>query len=233
MTKVLTGDWRVLGIHRGGRSLLLKPLDGQEIPDEFRLGAATRVGRANYGGDVQRTIDELVPGNRITAGVYPGEPGRFTTVDLVDDQRLVVADSVTATPRFVQDLWAEADSSYDGDGPLALTRSLDVPDTVAEVYVAASTAVSDDDLWWAFVGGEVDESLFEGFDHAEGRPAEFLAANPDGTPYFWVVKFGDRDTDAALSLARGTGIVEPNQDIEDAVQAALAEHGFADAVRLN
>jgi hypothetical protein len=232
--KVLTGEWRVLGTRSDGRTMLVHPLFETEIPAAARVGEAVAVSTTNYGGEMQDVVDELEPGNRVQAGVYPGTPGRFTTVERTDDQRLVLGFRPTRTPDFVVNLWNEAAGGHTGEAPVAASRSLSIAECVAEVYVAQSTARSgssgggdpstdgDDDLWWAFVGGSVDESFFESFDTATGRPAEFGAGNPAGVPYFWVVKFAEHDTETARQLATAAGLVGGDVDI-DAELAELAD----------
>ena len=211
--KVLTGEWRVLGTRSDGRTMLVHPLFETEIPASVRVGEAVAVSTSNYGGEMQDVVDELEPGNRVQAGVYPGTPGRFTTVERTDDQRLVLGFQPTRTPDFVVTLWNEAVAGHTGDGPIAASRSLSISEGVAEVYVAQSTARSDDDLWWAFVGGGSEESFFESFDTAPGRPAEFVAGNPAG-PYFWVVKLAEHDTGTAGQLATAAGLVGGDIDAE-------------------
>ncbi|WP_435335118.1 hypothetical protein [Haloarchaeobius sp. TZWWS8] len=217
MTKVLTGEWRVLGFRTGGSQLLVRPLEEQELPEEFDMGGVLAVGTRNYGGDLGAAVDELDAGYRIRAGIYPGDPGRFTECRVLDAQRLLVGFQSDVTPTVVHEVWNEAAASYEGDEPLAVTRQLDVPDTVAELYVAAATKDEPDDLWWTFVAGDVEESFYESFEHAAGRPAEFVAANPPSQPYFWVVKFADRDTQVAKKLARGAGITSGPQRELDAL----------------
>ncbi|WP_256298620.1 hypothetical protein [Haloarchaeobius salinus] len=220
--KVLTGEWRVLGTRSDGRTMLVHPLFETDIPAAVRVGEAVAVSTGNYGGEMQDVVDELEPGNRVQAGVYPGTPGRFTTVERTDDQRLVVGFRPTRTPDFAATLWNEAAAGHTGDGPIAASRSLAIPEGIAEVYVAQSTARSEDDLWWAFVGGGGDESFFESFDTAPGRPAEFVAGNPQGSPYFWVVKFAAHDTETARQLATAAGLVGGDVDI-DAELTELAD----------
>ncbi|WP_257298976.1 hypothetical protein [Haloarchaeobius sp. FL176] len=220
--KVCTGEWRVLGTRSDGRTMLVHPLFETEIPAAVRVGEAVAVSTTNYGGELQGVVDELDPGNRVRAGVYPGTPGRFTTVERTDDQRLVLGFRPTRTPDFVVSLWNEAAAGHAGDGPVAASRSLSIPEGTAEVYVAQSAARDEDDLWWAFVGGSVEESFFDSFDTAPGRPAEFVAGNPANVPYFWVVKFSEHDTQTARQLAIAAGLVGQDVDI-DAELAELAD----------
>ncbi|MFD2373094.1 hypothetical protein [Haloarchaeobius iranensis] len=227
--KVLTGEWRVLGTRSDGRTMLVHPLFETEIPAAVRVGEAVAVSTTNYGGELQPVVDELEPGNRVEAGVYPGTPGRFTTVERTDDQRLVLGFRPTRTPDFVVSLWNEAIAGHAGDGPVAASRSLSTPEGTAEVYVAQSVTRGEDDLWWAFVGGSVEESFFDSFDTAPGRPAEFVAGNPAGVPYFWVVKFSERDTQTRRQLAIAAGLVGQDVDI-DAELTELADGLGGDVV---
>ncbi|WP_267642647.1 hypothetical protein [Haloarchaeobius amylolyticus] len=224
---MLKGEWRVLGFRAEEEKLLLHPLFEVEDPGKYWVGAAMPVGTANYGGDLQELVDALEPGNRVYAGVYPGRPGRFAELELLADQRLLIGFESETVPTFVHEIWLEALSTHDGAGPVAVSRRLDVPGTVAELYVASATDQRPNDLWWVFVGGGGDDAFFESFEHAEGTPAEFVAANPESTPYFWVVKFGDRDTAVAKNLANQTGIV---RDPEAALEELLEKHGMSGSV---
>ncbi|WP_439025683.1 hypothetical protein [Haloarchaeobius sp. DT45] len=240
MTKMVKGEWRVLGFRADEERVLLHPLFEVDLPTAGRIGAAIPVGTANYGGKLQELVDALEPGNRVFAGVYPGKkgtsespgqsstPGRFAELELLDDQRLLLGFESDTTPRFVHEVWLEAVAGADGSELIAATRTLDVPGTVAEVYVASATRDTPNDLWWTFVGGGGDDAFFDSFEGFDGTPAEFVGANPESTPYFWVVKFGERDTDVAKDLASQTGIA-PVEGVD--VTGFLAENGLSGTAR--
>ncbi|WP_435317624.1 hypothetical protein [Haloarchaeobius sp. TZWSO28] len=227
MTKMLKGEWRVLGFRADEEKLLLHPLFEIEDPGKHWVGAAMPIGTMNYGGELQERIDDLEPGNRVYAGVYPGNPGRFAELELLDDQRLLIGFESETVPTFVHDVWLQAVANHDGSGPVAATRALDVPGTIAELYVASATQDRPNDLWWVFVGGGGDDEFFDSFEWYEGTPAEFVAANPASTPYFWVVKFGERDTEVATNLAKQTGIT---RDPEAGLEEELEKHDLGGSV---
>lgn len=206
MSGVLRGEWRVVGGKQDRSQFLVRPLDGQDLPESAALDGLLVVDATGYGGDLQETVDELRVGNRLDAEIYPATRSRFVALDVVDDFVLTVGRDSTAAPSVATALWREAKRNHDGSGPIAATRSLDVATGVAELHVVQSTVRTADDAWWAFLGGRTDDELLSRFESVEGTPAEAIAANPDGVPFYYVVKFGAHNTDAAREWAAKTGV---------------------------
>lgn len=220
---VLTGEWRVLGGKRDGSQLLVRPLEGQELPEPEAVDGLLVVDTTGYGGDLQGAVDSVRVGNRIAASIYPADRSRFVEVSVVDEFALRIGRDSTAAPSVATALWREATAGHEGDGPVAATSSLDVDGTVAELHVVQSTVRVENDAWWAFLGGRTDDATLARFAAVEGTPAEAIAANPEGVPFYYVVTFGARGTDAAEEWATKTGVAaSQRRDLSELV-ASLPE----------
>lgn len=195
MTGALRGEWRVLGRSPTGVELLLRPLSDVTVPATGYRGTL-RVGTDGYGDAVQSVVDDLRPGNRIEAALYPGREGnagRLVEVRLLDDQRLS-GGQTRRVPSVAADLWAEV---ADADEPTAATQALDTPDGHAELLVGPK---GDGVGWLSFRFGDGLEAVFESFEHAPGRPAEVVALDVADQPYYVAFAFERADGRTAQEL---------------------------------
>lgn len=194
MTAALRGEWRVLG--RADDALLLRPLDDVEVPDAPVRGTV-RVGADGYDDAVQAVVDDVRPGYRVEATLYPGRagnPGRFVAVRVRDDQRLT-GGRTDRVPSVAEDLWAAV---ADADEPTAATQALETPDGHAELLVGPRGA--DGRGWLAFRFGDGLEGVFESFEHGPGRPAEVIALDVVDRPYYVAFAFAAADGETAREL---------------------------------
>lgn len=196
MTAALRDEWRVLGRSPAGAELLLRPLGDTPVPNAG-LPGTLRVGTDGYGDGVQSVVDELQPGNRIGAALYPGHDGnagRLVEVRRLADQRLS-GGQTRRVPSVAADLWAKV---ADAEDPTAATQALDTPDGHAEVRVGprGENGVG----WLAFRFGEGLEDAFESFEHAPGHPAEVVALDVADQPYYVAFAFERADGKTAREL---------------------------------
>jgi hypothetical protein len=225
MTKVQRGEWRVVGESSDGRRLLLRPLFDAEVPEPARVGACTLVSAEGYGGVLQETVDELRTGYLVYGAVYPGRTGRFVEAEVADRMRLTIGTDADAAPSIAVDLWAQAVAEHDSPDPVAASRPFEVDGRHAELHVVQSTNVRADDVWWSFVGGDGGETIYGRFEFVDGRPAEAVAGNPRGRPFFYVMTFEEADTRPAAQLRESFSKL-PMDELNSIISDALDGTGF-------
>ena len=200
MSGTQRGEWRVVGESDDGDKLLLKPLFEADIPESVRVGDCAVVSTDGYGGPLQETVDELRPGYLVYGAIYPGRTGRFVEAEIADRMRLWIGHEVESVPSIAMDLWNRAVEEREEGEMVAATYPFEVGDSHAELNVLQATNVRPDDIWWSFVGGDGGESIYGQFEFADGRPAEAVAGNPQGYPFFYVMTFEASDTRPAKQL---------------------------------
>jgi hypothetical protein len=225
MSGTQRGEWRVVGESDDGARLLLKPLFDADLPDAVRVGDCAVVTTDGYGGPLQDVVDELRPGYLVYAAVYAGRTGRFVEAEVADRMRLSVGHDVESVPSIAVDLWNRAVAERDDDDPVAASLPFEASGGHAELNVVQSTNARPDDVWWAFVGGDGGETIYGSFEFVDGRPAEAVAGNPRGRPFFYVMTFEEGDTRPATQLRESfTGL--SMEDLNEMVSDALAGTGF-------
>ena len=223
MTAVVGGEWRVVGRSDDRGELLVRSCGGDTM--HF-----VRVGTEQYGGDLQRTVDELRPGARIDATVYPDQsdrPGRFVAVDPIDQVPLSTG-RVRRVPALAAPLWSRAKSRAGGE-PVAASEPLETPDGYAELHVVERAAAEGG--WLAFQFGGGLESLLDSFDHADGEPGEVVALDPVDRPYFVVFTFASDRTETAAQLRERAFAPLGRDETVAAVEVAIADSGLQADVR--
>ena len=223
--KLQRGTWRVVGRSDARGELLVRPTgEDADVPSDVGVGHTLTVSSREYGGDLQHVVDAVEPGNLLKAGLYPGQPGRFVDLDVVDPLRLVLVTGVDRSPDFAVDLWKRAVADEEWDGPVVASMPLDVAEATAEVQVVQSTQHQEDDLWWSFVGGDLGDDVYGSFVHSDGSPAEVVAVNPTNQPFFYVMKFGAVDTAAATELV--DTLSGSTVDVEGTIRRAVERAGL-------
>lgn len=233
--KTIRGEWRVLGRSTGERELLVRPVDeSMVVPDDVDLAGCLRVGTDQYGDELDDVVAGLSVGALVDAGIYPGSPGRFVELTVLDQPTFTLVHETDKTPSVAVDLWERASTEDDAQAPLGGSMVVETSDGDAEVHVLQTTLRAPDDMWWQFVAGDGAESLLGGFEHLDGRPVDVLAAKPTNQPFFYVFAFPVGETATARNLRATLGVTaggEPRQQltVED-IERLATEHGMTAAV---
>jgi hypothetical protein len=233
--KTIRGEWRVIGRSTGDHELLVRPVgEAMVVPDEIDLAGCLRVGTGQYGDELDDLVADLSVGALIDAGIYPGTPGRFVELSVVAEPTFTLVHETDKTPSVAADLWDRATAEGDASEPVGASMAVETGDGDAEVHVLQSSLRAPDDMWWQFVAGDGAETLFAGFEHLDGEPADVIAAKPTNQSFFYVFAFPTAGTRTARNLRATLGVTEDGEarqplSVAD-IQRLAAEHGMTATV---